>query len=534
MLPAAALKPGATEVEIEFTAGDASLNRNPDFLYALFVPARAHLAIPVFDQPDLKARWTLDAHVPGRMAGGQQRRAATRPDRSTLCERPAGSGSAVDDPLRRDRSRSPPISSPSSSATSRSRRPSATAAPSACSTARPTPRRWPATATRSSTSTRAAIAFMEDYTGIPYAFGKFDFVLIPAFQFGGMEHAGKILYNATGLLLDESATQNQLLGRASVISHETAHMWFGDLVTMRWFNDVWMKEVFANFMAAKIVNPSFPEVNHDLRFLLRALPGRLRGRSHAPAPTPIRQPLDNLNEAGSLYGAIIYQKAPIVMRHLEAAARRRVVPRRPARVPRRRTPSATPRGPTSSPCSTRARRSDLAAWSQRVGRAARAVRRSPPSSTCTAAASRGWPSARRDGRGRGLVVAAAAARRARSARRTADGHRRARRRPREPCRRWSAGRRRATCCRPAAAGPTAASCSIRCRAAISRARCGAIADPLTRGAAWVTLWESMLDGDASPATTFVDTALGRGAGGDRRAEPRPHPRATSAAPGGGT
>ena len=160
-----------------------------------------------------------------------------------------------------------------------------------------------------------AIAFMEEYTGIPYPFGKFDFVLIPAFQFGGMEHAGKILYNATGLLLDESATQNQYLGRASVISHETAHMWFGDLVTMRWFNDVWMKEVFANFMAAKIVNPVVPEVNHELRFLC-PLPGRLRRRSHAGA-NAIRQPLDNLNEAGSLYGAIIYQKAPVVMRHLE-------------------------------------------------------------------------------------------------------------------------------------------------------------------------------------------------------------------------
>ena len=49
-------------------------------------------------------------------------------------------------------------------------------------------------------------------------------------------------------------------------------MWFGDLVTMRWFDDVWMKEVFANFMAAKIVNPSFPAVNHDLRFLLDNYP----------------------------------------------------------------------------------------------------------------------------------------------------------------------------------------------------------------------------------------------------------------------
>ena len=57
-----------------------------------------------------------------------------------------------------------------------------------------------------------------------------------------------------------------------MIAHETAHMWFGDLVTMRWFNDVWMKEVFANFMAAKIVNPSFPEINHELRFLLSHYP----------------------------------------------------------------------------------------------------------------------------------------------------------------------------------------------------------------------------------------------------------------------
>ena len=162
-----------------------------------------------------------------------------------------------------------------------------------------------------------ALEFLESYTTVAYAFGKFDFVLIPSFQFGGMEHAGKILYNASGLLLDESATQNQYLGRASVIAHETAHMWFGDLVTMRWFNDVWMKEVFANFMAAKIVNPSFPEVNHELRFLLAHYPAAYEV-DRTPGTNAIRQSLSNLNEAGSLYGAIIYQKAPIVMRHLES------------------------------------------------------------------------------------------------------------------------------------------------------------------------------------------------------------------------
>jgi aminopeptidase N len=107
-----------------------------------------------------------------------------------------------------------------------------------------------------------------------------------------------------------------MLGRANLIAHETSHMWFGDLVTMRWFDDVWMKEVFANFMAAKIANPAFPKVNHELRFLVSNYPAAYSvdrtGGTH-----PIRQELANLNEAGSLYGAIIYQKAPIVMRQLE-------------------------------------------------------------------------------------------------------------------------------------------------------------------------------------------------------------------------
>src|SRR6185436_19304609 len=97
----------------------------------------------------------------------------------------------------------------------------------------------------------------------------------------------------------------------------TSHMWFGDLVTMRWFDDVWMKEVFANFMAAKIVNPTFPEINHELRFLYSHYPAAY-DVDRTEGTNPIRQRLDNLNEAGSLYGAIIYQKAPIVMRQLEA------------------------------------------------------------------------------------------------------------------------------------------------------------------------------------------------------------------------
>jgi aminopeptidase N len=131
-----------------------------------------------------------------------------------------------------------------------------------------------------------------------------------------MEHPGAIFYDANSLLLDPSATETQILDRASTIAHETAHMWFGDLVTMRWFNDVWMKEVFASFMAAKIVNPSFPQVNHELRFFLSNYPTAYEVDRTAGS-NPIRQQLANLDEAGQLYGAIIYQKAPVVMRQLE-------------------------------------------------------------------------------------------------------------------------------------------------------------------------------------------------------------------------
>jgi aminopeptidase N len=306
VVAATSLLSGANTVRIAFNAGDASLNRNNDFLYTLFVPARARMAVPVFDQPDLKGRWSVTLEHPAKWqsaANGAERSRTAIGERVTVTF-------AETEPL-----------------------PTYLVAFIAgdfkIETAERSGRTYrmfhretdAAKVTRNREAIfdlhARALEYLERYTAIPYPFGKFDFVAIPAFQFGGMEHAGKILYNASGLMLDESATQNQLLGRASVIAHETAHMWFGDLVTMRWFNDVWMKEVFANFMAAKIVNPSFPTVNHDLRFLLSHYPAAYEV-DRTPGANPIRQVLDNLNEAGSMYGAIIYQKAPVVMRHLEA------------------------------------------------------------------------------------------------------------------------------------------------------------------------------------------------------------------------
>jgi aminopeptidase N len=305
-IPAGYTTKGENAFEIEFLAGDDSLNRSDDFLYTLFVPARAHLAFPCFDQPSLKARYTLRLDVPkdwqavaNGAAGAAEPRAGgyyrvafaqTQPLPTYLFSFAAGKFQ-VETATRNGRELRMFHRETDAAKVARNR-------------------------DAVFDLHASALAWLENYTGIPYPFGKFDFVLIPSFQFGGMEHAGAILYNASGLLLDESATQNQRLGRASLIAHETAHMWFGDLVTMRWFNDVWTKEVFANFMAAKIVNPSFPEVNHELRFLLAHYPAAY-DIDRTAGSNPIRQPLSNLRDAGQLYGAIIYQKAPIVMRQLE-------------------------------------------------------------------------------------------------------------------------------------------------------------------------------------------------------------------------
>ncbi len=295
---------GENRVEIEFRAGDMSLNRNEEFLYTLFVPDRAATAIPCFDQPNLKGRYTLTLHTPKdwtAIANGPLleefetelkltfRFGETRPVSTYILAFAAGQFQRIT--AERDgRTMTMYHRETDSAKVARNRE-------------------------AIFDLHAGAINWLEEYTGIEYPFQKFDFALIPAFQYGGMEHPGAIFYKDASLFLDESATKNQYLGRAGLIAHETAHMWFGDLVTMNWFDDVWTKEVFAGFMGSKIVNPAFPEINHDLRFLSNY--SSAYGVDRSSGANQIRQPLENLNMAGTLYGAIIYAKAPVVMKHLE-------------------------------------------------------------------------------------------------------------------------------------------------------------------------------------------------------------------------
>ena len=295
---------GYNDVSIDFIAGDQSLNRNADYLYTLFVPERASTCFPVFDQPDIKGSYQLELRVPPDWE------AVTNSSLNTSFEE---KGKKVFKFVL-----SQPISSyqfafaagkfkkrqdPQSGMTMYYRETDSA--------------KVDANVQDIFSLHRQAIAWMENYTDYRYSFLKFDFVLLPSFQYGGMEHPGSIFYRESSLILEATASVNQKLRRASLIAHETAHMWFGNLVTMKWFNDVWLKEVFANFMAAKIVNPQFPEINHDLHFLMAHYPTAY-DIDRSQGAHPIQQDLDNLKNAGTLYGGIIYQKAPIMMRNLEA------------------------------------------------------------------------------------------------------------------------------------------------------------------------------------------------------------------------
>ncbi|WP_108424707.1 M1 family metallopeptidase [Flagellimonas amoyensis] len=301
------LQNGHNVIEVLFDAGEQSLNRNEDYLYTLLVPERASTLFPCFDQPNIKANYILDVTAPKEW--------------KVLCGATLENRKEEADKVHYQFAKSDPMSTYLFSMVS-GKFESSTENPGIFDMTflyreSDTAKVRPSLPIVYDLHQRS-IDFLQGYTEYEFPFQKLDFAAIPGFQYGGMEHVGAIQYRESSLFLDASATERQQLGRAKLIAHETAHMWFGDLVTMDWFNDVWMKEVFANFMADKIINPTFPDVNHQLQFMTAHYRGAY-AEDRTRGTNPIRQRLDNLKNAGSLYGGIIYNKAPIMMRQLEAA-----------------------------------------------------------------------------------------------------------------------------------------------------------------------------------------------------------------------
>ena len=294
------LRKGKNRIDITFVPGDQALNRNDGYLYTLLVPALARTVFPCFDQPDLKAVFSLRLDIPEKwvavsdgsllsesIENGRKLLVFndTKPLPTYLFSFVAGQWQLAEEtvdgfPMRFYYRETDPDKLAQIPEVFR--------------------------------QAASAVRWMEEYTGIPFPFEKYDFIAIPGYQFGGMEHPGAIQFTDKRIFLNPDPTVDNLLSRAELIAHETAHMWFGDLVTMAWFDDVWTKEVFANWFAAQITRPLFPEVDAPLsdfkRFNLTAYEEDRTAGSNA-----IKQVLPNLSDAGLIYGNIVYDKAPVVM-----------------------------------------------------------------------------------------------------------------------------------------------------------------------------------------------------------------------------
>lgn len=300
IIPREATVTGENSVEIIFKVDNQSLNRNDEFLYTLLVPDRARTLFPSFDQPDMKAVYKLSLTIPDEwvaVSNTAVRSIVDSGDTQTILFEPTEPLSTYLFSFVAGKLYSTTYDDGTHRFTAYYRETD--------------PKRL-AQLDDIFKEVASSLEWLEEYTGIEYPFAKYDFVMLPGFQYGGMEHTGATLYNDAQMFLGENATPEERLRRTQLIAHETAHMWFGDYVTMEWFDDVWTKEVFANYFAARMAEPLYPSVNHPLN-RLKTYTQAAYSEDRTWGATPISQELDNLQNAGLIYGQTIYNKAPIVM-----------------------------------------------------------------------------------------------------------------------------------------------------------------------------------------------------------------------------
>ncbi|MEP7270563.1 MAG: M1 family aminopeptidase [Acidobacteriota bacterium] len=318
LLPGASFRQGENLIALSFETGIASAGRpitrfmdrddGSEYIYTLFVPMDASLAFPCFDQPDLKGKLTLDVTVPQAwlVSGNgalEKRVPATRPDYATHHFR-----------------ETPPISTYLFSfAAGPFQRMGSTRGPVSIELYfRKSKKEVAPDLSEVLELTNRGMRHLAEFFGQPFPFAKYDQVLLPGFAYGGMEHAGATFLREDAILFRTTPTVADKLNRASLILHELTHQWFGDLVTMRWFDDLWLKEGFANYMASHAMDAYYAGPNRiDIwkRFYQVHKPAAYAIDS-TQGTTPIYQEVRNLADAKSAYGAIVYQKAPSLLRAL--------------------------------------------------------------------------------------------------------------------------------------------------------------------------------------------------------------------------
>jgi alanyl aminopeptidase len=268
-----------------------------------FEPDDARRVFPCFDEPGFKVPWQLELTVPDGMMGlsntpvekeekladGRQRIQfrATRPLPSYLIAIAVGPFATVDAGKTR----------------------------SGVPTRIVVPRGRAGDAGNAATEANKVLAFLEDYTGIPYDYGKLDHVVVPGTQRGAMEHPGLVTYGPRWLLIRKRESVAALRAQVGIVAHELAHQWFGNLVTTAWWDDLWLNEAFATWMAPKVIQVTHPEMDGALE--------PVSGRSTAlmadalASARRIRQPIVVETDMRAAFDRITYSKGATVIRMFE-------------------------------------------------------------------------------------------------------------------------------------------------------------------------------------------------------------------------
>lgn len=165
--------------------------------------------------------------------------------------------------------------------------------------------------------TKRLLPWYEEYFDAPYHFDKYDQVAVPGFAAGAMENSGLVLFRQSLLLLNpQTSSWAAEKSVAHVVAHEFAHMWFGNLVTMKWWDDLWLNEAFAEWMSYKAINALSPE--YDLWDDSQS--GRIQAMSSDALKSthPIYNKVETPADAAEMFDVITYQKGCAVMRMLES------------------------------------------------------------------------------------------------------------------------------------------------------------------------------------------------------------------------
>ncbi len=162
-----------------------------------------------------------------------------------------------------------------------------------------------------------SLDFYQTYFGIPYTLPKLHLIAVPEFAAGAMENWGAVAFRETALLIDEGSDVRAKRRVTEVVAHELAHMWFGDLVTMRWWDNLWLNESFATLMAFKVIDHVRPEWDAWQHFLATQTAGAMSRdsiRSTHPIEVSVRSP----EEIEQIFDDISYGKGASILRMLEA------------------------------------------------------------------------------------------------------------------------------------------------------------------------------------------------------------------------